>query len=544
MIYNKYCNILFIALPQFIISEKDKNCKSRRYSKVFPYGILSISTYLKKHTNKNINIRIIDCNLQDYEESVEILKKTLLDFKPDVVGLSMIYDDSYKYLENISKIIKDNNNNTIVVLGGSSASFSYSEILNEQNYIDGICYTEGEIPVTNLINSENMLELLENDKSWITKKNLVNNTKTVEKSLLANIDDAIDIDYSLIEVEKYKMAQAFSPFNDNTKETTQFYLITSRGCPYKCVFCATHSRLYDNKVRYANIDNIIKHVEYLVSNYGMNVLAIYDDQLLMNKERAKELFRKLAPFNLRLECPNGLSVAFIDDEMACLMKNAGLDVVILAIEHGSEYILRKIIHKPLNLKMVNPVIQSLRNNDIFIEAFFVIGLPGEEEEHRIETLKFIKDIGFDWCGFHLATPLRGSELYDICIKNGYINKNLKIGETKDQMNNYIINAPPHLIPEKITKETYIMNLDANFVNNYRMKIGDYEIAAKCFKDVINRTTDHAFAYYYLARAQEAMNEDPELIKVNKNKFNEIINVDNVWKEYAEYFNLNSVNISC
>ena len=124
----------------------------------------------------------------------------------------------------------------------------------------------------------------------------------------------------------------------------------------------------------------------------------------------------------------------------------------------------------------------------------------------------------------------------MCVTKGYI-KNLRIGEL--DANKYIINTPDYTA-EYVARKTYLMNLDVNFVNNYRMKIGDYQVAANSFRDVIRRYADHAFAHYYLARAQEAMNEDPELIKLNKDKFNEIIKRDNVWKEYTEYFNLKPV----
>lgn len=533
MTYNNKRNVLFIILPHIIRKTDAKNPKTRSY-KAFPYGVLSMASYLNKHVDEKVNIKIIDCNVYDYNDSIKIIKRNLSEFKPYIVGLSMVYDNSYHHLNDISKIIKNTDTNIVTVLGGSSASFSYKEILDEQKYIDAICYVEGEIPFTKLVDSENMIEFLENDKTWITKKSLDNGI-IPERSFVENLDDVINIDYDLIDIENYKMMQAFSPFiKDDEKNIRQFFLITSRGCPYKCVFCSTCSGLYNNKIRYASVDVIIKHVEHLILKYGMNVLTIYDDQLLMNKKRAKELFRRLAKFNLRIECPNGLSVAFIDDEMAYLMKNAGMDTVILAIESGSEYMLKEIIHKPLKLKMVKPVVQILRKYNFFIEAFFVIGIPGEKEEDRIKTMKFIKDIEFDWNGFNLATPLRGSELYDICTKNGYIDKNLKINEIEDKK--YIIKTPD-LEPEYITKITYLMNLESNFVNNYRMKSGDYSIAAKCFQDVINRTTNHAFAYYYLSKAQEAMKEKPEIINFNKNKFYELIKEDDVWKEYAEYFNL-------
>ena len=121
-----------------------------------------------------------------------------------------------------------------------------------------------------------------------------------------------------------------------------------------------HSSDNDKSMRYASINKIIEHVKFLISEFNMNILTIYDDQLLFNKKRAKELFRELAQFNLRIECPNGLSVAYMDDELIKLMKNAGLDSVCLAIESGSPYVLNKIMHKPLNLKKVKPVVQSLR----------------------------------------------------------------------------------------------------------------------------------------------------------------------------------------
>jgi radical SAM superfamily enzyme YgiQ (UPF0313 family) len=269
----------------------------------------------------------------------------------------------------------------------------------------------------------------------------------------------------------------------------------------------------------------------------MNVLTIYDEQLLFNKTRAKELFRQLAQFKVRIECPNGLSVAFIDKEMAELMRSAGMDTVALAIESGSDYMLKEVIRKPLRLKMVKPVVQTLRKLGFFIQGFFVIGLPGEKDEHREETLRFIKEVQLDWSGFSPATPLRGSELYDICVKNGYIKKDLKIHEIEDKK--YIIRAPG-LDPAHITESIYLMNLDVNFVNNYRVKAGDYQVAASCFQDVADRYANHAFAYYYLAKAQEAMNADPALVRLNRKKFCAIIAADPEWKRYADYFKLTLV----
>jgi len=524
--------ILFIILPYILSRREAKNSKLRCFE-AFPYGLLSVASHVKKKATRPLDIKVLDCNLYSHDEYVNAIIDILKNFNPDIVGLSMMFDNSYKYLDGIARTIKDYRKDLLVVVGGAAASVSWNEIVSEQERIDAVCYAEGELPFERLVNSENMLELLENDPSWITNKSMAVGKNPVA-SFIDDLSDAVHIDYSMVDSCEYKMREAFSPFlRADIENNKQYFMVSSRGCPYKCVFCSNAS-IHGKRIRYADIDSIISHVESLVADYGMNVLTIYDDQLLSNVKRAKNIFRQLAKYKLRIECPNGLSVAFIDEELVILMKKAGVDTVALAIESGSEYMIRNVIHKPLKLEMVKPVVQLLKKEGFFVEGFFVTGLPGETDEYRLETLKFIKEIELDWSGFSLAVTLRGSPLYDICVTNGYISKNLRIGEVESDK--YIIRVPG-IDPDYITRATYLMNLDVNFVNNNRMKTGDYRVAANCFKDVIRRYDNHAFAYYYLAKAQEQINSDSEQANANMSKFQSIINSDPTWKEYFEYFNL-------
>lgn len=523
---------MFVIMPYLVEKKDAANSKTRSFL-AFPYGVLSIASYIKANSKKALDINIFDCNFFNEDELLGELSKSVSLYDPDIVGISMMFDASYKYLNCITNTIKSVKDNVLLVLGGASSSASYDSIINEQNSIDAICYSEGEKPFLNLVNADDMLEQIEKDVSWITKKS-INAGRIPKATFIQNLDEVIDVDYSLVNIEKYKMDEAFSPFNDNDVcGKKQFFVVTSRGCPFDCVFCSEPAR-HGKKIRYASIDKIMSYLDYLVSDYGLNVLTIYDDQLLLDKKRAKELFRRIANYNIRVECPNGLSVAYIDEEMAFLMKKAGIDTAALAIESGSGYVLKEIIHKPLKLSMVKPVVQMLRKNDIFVEGFFVMGLPGETDAHREETLDFIKEVELDWSGFSMAAPVRGSRLYDICISNGYIPRNLSIGDI--DLNKYMINAPGNDVAET-PKKVYVMNLDVNFVNNYRMKTGQYEIAARCFKDVAKRYENHAFAYYYLSKAYEYMGKSMDLANHNMDMFNEIVSKDKTWREYAKYFSL-------
>ena len=89
---------------------------------------------------------------------------------------------------------------------------------------------------------------------------------------------------------KYNMKEAFSPFSSikNSEKIRQFFLVTSRGCPFKCVFCAEPS-FHGKSMRYADIDVLINHIDHLVQKYNMNVLTIYDDQILL-RASLKTLF--------------------------------------------------------------------------------------------------------------------------------------------------------------------------------------------------------------------------------------------------------------
>ena len=75
-----------------------------------------------------------------------------------------------------------------------------------------------------------------------------------------------------------------------------------------------------------------------------------------------------------------------------------------------------------------------------------------------------------------------------------------------------------------------------------MKHGDYELAAKAFKKVIRLYSDHAFAHYCLAKALEAIGGEDEQAKISMDRFSEIVDKDDKWKEYAEHFNIQGVSL--
>jgi radical SAM superfamily enzyme YgiQ (UPF0313 family) len=487
-------------MPYRTIPEKGSKHQMQAYP-AFPYGVISIATYVKKNTDAEV--RVFDYNVNsNFSEVIQ-------EFRPSIVALSLMFDMSYKNIKEIVSMIRNNNRVCHIVIGGMAATSAYKQILEEFPEIEAVCYYEGEIPMAGLAIAPYSYDIF---GAWITREKLARGC-TPQKSVVKDLDEIIELDYSLVNVDNYPMVEYFSPHARKFQNKKQFYIVSSRGCPFKCTFCM-HSADPDKSMRYASVSAIIKHVEHLVDTYGMNTLTFYDDQILLDRKRAKELFKQLAQFNLRIECPNGLTVAFVDDELAGLMRAAGMDTATLAVESGSPHVLKEIMKKPLHVEQVKPVVDIFHKHDFFVMGFIVNGMPGETDEDLKLTTQFIKDVGFDWVSISNATPLWGTDVYNECVAKGYIPNDIPMGGI--DMKKYIIETPIQK-PYELEQKSYIMNLDVNFVNNRAMKIGDYKTALRLFTDVLDRDPNHAFAYYYISHCAKKLYE--------QNNINE-------WKEYS------------
>jgi len=537
-------NVLIIVLPYLMVPDETRigywSHKHERKTSpstlikswpALPYGVLSLVTY-----NKDVaNIKVIDCNVD--EGSPQTIVREMIAFKPDIVGFAMTFDNAYLHLRGILEIVRGIDPNVITVIGGAPMVAAYQEILDEQEGIDAVCYGDGEIPfrlLCEIKDSEEALSVFMDSPSWVTRYSLAIG-RIPCKTVVENLDDILELDYSFIDIKNYLIRGEFSPLDETEIGKERFPIITSRGCPFRCSFCY-RSRENDRKMHYASVDKVIAYVKYLVDTYGMNYLSFYDDQFLFNKKRAKEIFRLLEPFHLRVELQQGASVAFIDEEMAYLMSKAGVKRIVMSIESGSQYVLDKMVDKPVDLDRTKDVVKYLRKYGIWATAAFVMGFPGETDEHREETLQWIKEAGLDWSSFSAAVPIRGTKLYDMCVEGGFIKPDIKLGEL--DVSNYFIHTPGHP-PEYVTRQIYKMNLKCNFVENYAMQQGNYDTAAKSFLWIINHVNkDHAFAHHYLYKCLVEMGTGMlRETLIHKEAYGRIIAQDPKWAEYARDFGI-------
>lgn len=502
--------------------------------KIVPYGVISIITYVRANPYLDVEFKVLDLNTEysEYLSYENIIVDTIIDFEPDIVAISVLFNNLVNQLLSISNIVKRVKPDCIIIAGGNCVSNEYDNILQISENIDGICYSEGEIPILRLLSAEDLRNQMYIDPSFITKKAL-NEGKIPVPSYIEDLNQIPFSDLSLVDLKRY------DPYPSRTrvfaKNDIALSIHTTRGCPFNCIFCCA-SKMHGKKMRYMSAKYTLDFVDFMIEKYGLTILTIEDDNFLVDKKRAKEILNGLILFKQqgRLKSVNILTVAvnYIDEEIVSLFKALDISNINIASEHGTEYMLKKVIEKPCTLDQIKNVVALFKKYDLFCILSIVVGIPDEREIDRVEAVNFYLELGVDWVSINIATPYRGSRLYDICIEKGYINaKDLETANLRRS----IINTPD-ISASEITEKAYIMNLELNFVNNYSIRKSDYVQAINRLGDLANRYPDHAFAHYYLSKAYKGIGNNSKYLEHMK-QFHEIVNNSAKWKEYATHFGL-------
>lgn len=532
--------VLFVIPPYYNYgANPDNSITSQLPSFTIPYGVLSLAAYAKEHAQRDVEFQLLDLNLQAYslmptctdfvQGLMDLLTRKLTEFEPEIVAISALFNSCYDYIGPITATVKTMRPDALTVIGGGLATNLYRELFRSFEQIDGACFGEGEIPLCGLLDASDRADYLRSSPAWITREDMEAG-KLPQPELLVNLDEIPFFDYQLIDLKSYASRSVDKRYAGGPKREMSIH--TSRGCPFDCVFCA-NGKVHGKKVRYMSVQKVAAEVEQMVREYGIDVLLIEDDHFLSDRQRAKAILKEIARHQLKVEFPNGIAVYGIDEEIGALLKEAGVTTISLAIESGSDYVLRQVIKKPLVVKMIEPAVRILKQNDIDVHAFIVTGLPGETAAHRAETRQMLYDIGFDWVKIYIAIPIAGSRLFDICKEHGYI--------ANDSYLNFVttrcVIRAPEIDPDDLEREVYLTNLDLNFVNNFNIRSGDYRKAIIYLENIAKRYPTHALCHHALALAYQGTGVNSDLAERHRARFREIVASDPLWRSYAGHFGL-------
>jgi radical SAM superfamily enzyme YgiQ (UPF0313 family) len=536
--------ILFVNPPIINIADAAQTDFVMRRQSIenLPYGILSMCSYLKERFKDTVEIKVIDLNVEIYKAYLDktpnlkshvaaICENAVRDFRPDVVGISIMFTISSSYLASIVSSVKKLKADALVVVGGNYSTSSYDEILKNDG-VDAVCYGEGEIPVAQLLASADCAGEIRTNPSFVTRERLAAGARPVNQ-LVEDLNQLPPVDFDFVEYGYYEKPKVRIFQKDASRvesEPVTLVLYTSRGCPFNCCFCACHV-MHGKRVRYLSVERVVGDVKLLMRQYGIQCLFINDDNFLLNKARAKQILRELVALKLTVNFPSVL-MRNIDDEIAGLLAQLGVTTQLVSIESGSEYVLRELIDKPLRKGEMKDAIENLRRHGISCDTNVIIGFPGETDAHRQETLETVDALGFNWVYYFIVLPVPGTRLYRQCEENGYLVDPDFFSPNFSKCNIRTPDCPP----EHVEQQVYMMNLHTNFVHNYNLRVGNYDTCIRQFTNMVQLYPEHAFAYHSLARAYAGKGEH-ELAEAQRRKFRAIIERDAYWKQWADYFHL-------
>ena len=382
----KKSKILFINPPQTFYPG------STIFSKSFPLGLASVAAVLLREaydvtildTLVNKFEIIKDENVTTYGMLFKNIEEEIRISKPDIIGITCPFTAQSENAIKIANIVKQIDKKIITILGGPDSSVRAKTLMENNISIDFAVIGEGEqtmLEFTDKINNNNYEEL-EKVKGLVLRiedKIIINE----EREFIKNLDSLPFPAYELFNMNAYfDETDEYLYIQRMGRKKRELPIITSRGCPYKCIFCSIHLHM-GNKWRSHSAKYVLDHLKHIIEKYGVNHIHFEDDNLTQNIKRTEEILNGIIKNNYKVtwDTPNGVRIDHLDEKILLLMKKAGCVKLTVAIESGDQYVLDKIISKALNLNTVAEIVDKINNVGIPLHSFYIIGFPGEKREN-------------------------------------------------------------------------------------------------------------------------------------------------------------------
>ncbi len=357
-----------------------------------PLGLCYIASYLEKHGHE---VKIMDCPA--HMQTQDDVLKEVEEFKPDVVGLAavtLLIDRAVEITTKIKNLFPD----ITVIVGGPHPTRLPEETL-EVTKCDVVIKGEAEYAFLDVVND------IEKYKK----------EKIVEGRMVMDLDDIPMPARHLLDMSKYNALPNSYKVAENVVQ-----IMTTRGCPYTCTFCADAN----GKYRRRSVEKVIEEIKHLQDNYGIKEVAFWDDVFTLNRSWVMKFLKMMEDEKIVLAWSCYARVDTIDQEMVNYMAKMGCWNIFFGIESGNQESL-DIIKKRTTLDMIRKGVQICKNSGIEVRGSFVLGLPGETPEMGRKTIDFAIELDPDYAQFSIATPFPGTELYDTVDEWGEMNKNYK-----------------------------------------------------------------------------------------------------------------------
>lgn len=361
-----------------------------------PLGLAYIAALLEE---EGYNVDLFDANVLGLDRKAIV--SYVRQVKPRFIGLSVMYS-SFEFACTLTKDIKQLPFRTEIIWGGPHPS-----ICPEASIVDGgadICVMgEGERTILELAELLHEGPEAWNDISGLCFRSGDEIKYTAPRELITDLDSIPYPAHHLLAMDRYRTL--------HTGKKQFCTIITSRGCPGRCMFCSRC--IFGRRMRYRSIDNVIGEIELLLKIYQVEEIAILDNAFLEDRDRIIELCRRIREkglkFNWRLG--NGVRVDQVDEELLTIMKDAGCFDLAFGVESGDDEVLRKI-GKNITTDHTRRAFRIAQKVGLTTIGFFQLGHPFDTIETMEKTIDLAIEIDPTYVQFAISTPLPGTALWN------------------------------------------------------------------------------------------------------------------------------------
>ena len=431
-------NVILINPAEY----KNKYTSSPSLNKMVfpPLGLGYIAAVLEQNVHK---VNIIDSQAVRYtikEFHEEIRKK-----KPDIVGIQA-FTPSIGRAIITADLVKEMLPDIKVILGGHHPTFMPEKTLEMSSNVDYLLRGEADYTfslLANIIENGNGKSRDKlNDIEGLSYREKGKNIHNFGYPLIKDIDLLPFPARHLFPLDKYHYFGA--------KREMQT-MISSRGCPYKCRFCAVGA-FHRHKWRPRSAENVVDEMEHIREEFGIKAIAVMDDMATFNKNRIKHICREIMKRDLDIYWGTVSRVDTVDREILSLMARSRCLQVMVGVESGNQQILDNA-KKAIKVEQIKGFFRWCKELGMDTVASIAFGLPGETRDTLSETLNLMIKLNPGVAVFSAATPYPGTPFWDEARENKWLpndidwaNLNmydpvLSMSElTKEELEDFITNA--------------------------------------------------------------------------------------------------------
>jgi len=404
-----------------------------------PLGLAYIAAVLEQ---QNYDVRVLDLTVEN--KTNEQLGKEIR--SADMLGITSTTPTIYNAW-NVCSIAKEEG--VPIVMGGPHPTALPQESIEK---CDVIVNGEGEktiVDVCNAIDGKKIKAIMKKVRGIYYKRG----KKIVSTGKQEFIKDLDSIPFPAMhlfpDISNYSTQH---PLLD--KKVISGSIITSRGCPYNCVFC--FKSIFGNVYRYRSPQNVVEEWRLLVEEYSVKEIGIVDDSFTSYPKRAIEICKLIVEQNLQTPwlTPSGIRIKPISRELLQWMMRSGCYRVAFGIESGSQRVLEKI-GKKLTLREIEESVKLAKSVGLETLGFFMIGNYGDNMQSIKQTIAFSKKLDLDYAQYLITVPYPGSMLFNIVKQRGrfLINKWDEYGTFEDRAYFELDDVTEELV-ERMHKQAY------------------------------------------------------------------------------------------